>query len=128
MKCRLIDSGSPFPIAVAPDGRWLASPSPFGLRLQDLATEGRTVDLALHPTYCQLVWSGPTTLWLKDWVTLLWTEIDILSRRATGRTAPGGGSCLNGAPDPITPPGVRTPIRIETTIESEIRLRPRGEN
>jgi hypothetical protein len=125
MDCeRLKAPNSPFPWIGSPDGRRAATWSDGSIQVLNLA-DGSATDIGPGKVaFCLMRWSGPSTIWFKDLLTLLWTELDVDSKTLTGRTIPGtGGNCLDGIPDFTLPPGISSPVKISVKVESEIRVR-----
>ncbi len=82
---------------------------------------GVAVDLAEGATNCQIVWSGSTTLWFsrREGRAFRWIEMDVETRKPTGRTAPGNTGCYD-QPDPNPPASAA--VRVVQTVDSDIRV------
>jgi hypothetical protein len=113
--------------ALSPDGENLAyvidTPQGAVLQLMPLSG-GEPRNLVTGFSACSVAWSGSEALWVSGQKNgaFLWTEIAVTSAKPTGRTAPAGGSCNWGDPDPNPP--FRRSAWVVKAQESDLRLRP----
>jgi hypothetical protein len=127
-RCQPFKDGLVLQLAVSPQGgrvAYLEMDPRDGLVVRLTSDHGGpSTDLATNVNACQLLWSGPSTLWLsmRNGPLTRWTEVDVETRQPTGRSTPGSWPCYDRRPDPAAPDGAG-PFRVEVTQDSDIRLR-----
>lgn len=125
--CVPLVEGELWSVAVSPSGERLAfvRTSAGGLRVETMSVRGgeaRAVTLA--DALCPIGWSSDHALWVPRRVDakLTWTEVDVKSGAATGKTKVGAHDCTDGWADPESP--VQSDLRIVTRSISQIRSVP----
>ena len=114
--------------ALSPDESRIAS---IGLNTQGQYTlwypsrGGPTHEIAHNQTNCPPVWASNTTLWVstRRGERFLWTELNVDTGLATGRTMPGGSDCADGTADPLSPDAADD-LRVIFNVRGEVRAIP----
>lgn len=123
--CVRIATGAIGAVVAAPDGRFAAFETTggtvLGVRVLDLAS-GVTVDLAAISGGCQIIWSGPTTLWVlvRRGDGYQWNEFDVTSGRPSGKYFRSDRACFLGEPHPQPP--IVVPVWRVQTADYDLRL------
>jgi serine/threonine protein kinase len=95
--CRIlfVDALGPAYTSASPDGLLVAYRTLHGsssrFRILSSAT-GEMRDLGIYRSTCPPNWASSTTLWTNEKGSGLWTEVDAIDGRPTGRTAPASPS------------------------------------
>jgi hypothetical protein len=126
--CRSIASLPTGKLALSPDDKRLAfitaDSGSRTVRWISSDGSGQTHEIAENETGCGPIWSTPKDIWIsrRKGRDLSWVEIDSDTGRATGRTAPGGRDCTNGAEDRRRP--IHDPVEVEADLRSQVRMLP----
>jgi len=125
--CREILQGFGLGLSVSPDGRRLVfvSVDTRGSTVRWIdANGGEPHEVADTETYCPPGWASDSTVWVsrRRGREIVWSEFDVDTGRATGKTLPGSHDCADLRPDPRSP--VDPDLRIIYDQASQVRLLP----
>jgi hypothetical protein len=123
--CGRLAAAAPAHLSVSTDGSRLAFVDFNGKvpMVKWINVDGADVhDVIETETACAVGWTSPRTLWVsrRRGRAFTWTEVDVDSRRETGRTHPGSRDCSDSRNDPESP--VDPDLRIIHQQKSQLRL------
>jgi len=123
--CRSVASVAARSVAVSPDGSRIAilSSEERGPIVSWIAVGGGEIhEVAESETACEPGWASKQTLWVSRRRSggIVWTEVDAVTGRETGKVVQGERDCTDGKPDPASP--VDPDVRIVYSEPSQLRL------